>query len=289
MDEVREGSIEVVPGRILGYREFGDPNGRPVVNCHGGLLCGLDVAPFEPAARALGVRIVSPDRPGIGLSGPLPGRGTLDWAKDVRALLDALDIPRAAVLGWSMGGQYALACAAAVPERVTRVGVIACAVPLDDDVAFAQLNAMDRRLTRLAEHHPQVASSLFGTLGEIARHAPDVWAHLTTRGAVPDEATTVRALPDPVIAAAAAAALSHPEGMVEEYRAWVRPWGFAPEDVRVPTVIWQGDADELVPPAWGRELARRITGARLELLPGEGHFLGYRHQAAVLGALVDPT
>ena len=278
-------TVTLADGRALGYREYGDPHGHPVVNCHGGLLCGLDVAPFHETATELGVRIVSPDRPGLGNSDPAPGRTTGDWARDVATLLDALELPRAGVLGWSMGGQYALACAANLPERITRAVVIAGAVPLDDDAAFAQLNAMDRRLTRLSQHHPHVARSIFAALGELATHTPDVWAHLTARGAVPDEAAAIEALPDPGIAAAAAGALPHTEGMVEEYRAWVRPWGFAPEDVRVPTTIWQGDADDLVPPSWGSELAARIPDARLVLLPGEGHFLGYRHTREILGDL----
>ena len=279
-------TIDLGHGRALGYREYGAEDGAPVVNCHGGLVCGLDAAPYADAARELGVRIVSPDRPGLGDSGGQPGRTTSDWADDVRALLDALGIEQAAVLGWSMGGQYALACAARLGGRVSRAVVIAGALPLDDDATFARLNPMDRRLTRLAQHHPHVARSVFRTLGEAARHAPDAFAHLTARGAVPEEATAVEALPDPGIAAAAAVALAHGDGMVEEYRAWVRPWGFAPEDVAVPTTVWQGDADELVPPDWGDELARRIPGAQLRLLPGESHFLGYRNQAAVLRDLL---
>jgi fermentation-respiration switch protein FrsA (DUF1100 family) len=58
--------------------------------------------------------------------------------------------------------------------------------------------------------------------------------------------------------------------------------GFAPEVVRGHVTIWQGDADDLVPPKWGKELAPRIPDAHLELLAGEGHFLGYRNQEAVL-------
>jgi pimeloyl-ACP methyl ester carboxylesterase len=285
-DHDQTDTIALGDGRALGYREFGDASGSPVVNCHGGLLCGLDVAAFDDAARQLGVRILSPDRPGIGASDPLPDRTTAAWADDVAALLDALGIERTAVLGWSMGGQYALACAARIPERVVRTVVIAGAVPLDDDVAFGELNAMDRRLTRLSQHHPHVARTTFRTLGEMARRTPDVWAHLTTRGAVPEEADAITALPDPGIAEAAAVALEHGDGMVEEYRAWVRPWGFAPHDVRGPVTIWQGDADELVPPAWAERLARSIPDARMELLAGEGHFLGYRHQEEVLRDLV---
>jgi pimeloyl-ACP methyl ester carboxylesterase len=287
-DPTAVSTIELGDGRTLGYREFGDPSGSPVVSCHGGLVCGLDVAAWSDDAAAAGVRIISPDRPGLGRSDPSPGRTTGDWAEDVGALLDALDLPRAAVLGWSMGGQYALACAARLPERVDRVVVVAGAVPLDDEGAFAELNAMDRRLTRLSQHHPHVARSVFKTLGEVAAHQPEVWAHLTTRGAVPEEASTIEALPDPGIAASAAGALMHTEGMVEEYRAWVRPWGFAPESVTVPTVIWQGDADGLVPPSWGRELAARIPVARLVLQQGEGHFLGYRHRPEILEDLAHP-
>ena len=51
----------------------------------------------------------------------------------------------------------------------------------------------------------------------------------------------------------------------------MHPWGFALEDVAGAVTIWQGDADELVPPAWGKELATRIPNARLELRAGEGH------------------
>jgi pimeloyl-ACP methyl ester carboxylesterase len=281
----RDQTITIEGGRSLGYREFGRPDGAPVVNCHGGLLCGLDVAAFDDTARELGVRVISPDRPGIGASDPSPDRTTGDWADDVAVLLDALAIDQAAVLGWSMGGQYALACAAKLGDRVSRTTVIAAAVPLDDQVAFSELNAMDRRLTRLSQHHQHVASATFRALGEIARHSPDVWAHLTTRGAVPEEADALEALPDHGIADAAAVALAHGEGMVEEYRAWVRPWGFSPDDVVGEVTIWQGDADELVPPKWAEELARQIPNAHLELLEGEGHFLGYRHQDDVLRSL----
>ena len=113
--------VVLADGRTLAYRAFGDPGGRPVVNCHGGLVSGLDVAPYDAAARQLGVRIISPNRPGIGGSSPQPGRTTLDWARDVGALLNGLALPRASVLGWSMGGQYTLACGAQLADRIDRV------------------------------------------------------------------------------------------------------------------------------------------------------------------------
>jgi pimeloyl-ACP methyl ester carboxylesterase len=74
--------------------------------------------------------------------------------------------------------------------------------------------------------------------------------------------------------------------MVEEYRAWARPWGFTPADVQGPVTIWHGDDDQLVPPAWGGELARALPGARLERVPGAGHFPGYTHTTNVLRSLM---
>lgn len=280
-------TIQLDDGRTLGYREYGDPGGRPVLNCHGGLLCGLDVAPFDGPARALGLRIISPDRPGLGRSSSAPGRVTADWSSDVRQLLASLDVDRCGVLGWSMGGQYALACAAGLPDVVERTTVIAGCLPLDGPGTFDQLNDMDRRFTRLAQHHPHVATETFRALGELARRTPRAWAQLTTRGAVPDEASTMEGLPDPGIASAAAEALRHGGGMTEEYVAWARPWGFAPEDVGCEVDVWQGDQDDLVPPAWGAELARRLAKGRLRTVEGAGHFLGYTHASEVLAGFAD--
>ena len=279
-----EAMVRLADGRALAYREYGDPGGRPLVSCHGGLVSGADAAPLDAPARQLGIRIIAPDRPGIGASDAAPGRTTADGAGDVAGLLDALAIDRAAVMGWSMGGQYALACAALMGERITRAVVVAGALPLDDAETFAALNEMDRRLTRLAQHHPHVAATTFRALGSLARHAPDAWAQLSARGAVPAEASALATHPEAGIAAAAAEALEGGEGMVEEYRAWARPWGFAPEDVSRPVVIWQGDDDHLIPPRWGAALARRIPDAHLEARAGAGHFLAYTHAAEVLAS-----
>lgn len=116
--------IEVGDGRRLGYATFGDPDGAPVLNCHGGLVSRTDVAPSDAVARELGLRIISPDRPGIGLTDRLPGHGIGDWARtDVAALVDHLGLDRFSVMGWSAGGPHALAVADGAwglrPEDVT--------------------------------------------------------------------------------------------------------------------------------------------------------------------------
>ena len=76
------------------------------------------------AASAAGLRIVAPaqTRP----RWVIDRRGAHDRARadDVRALLDGLEIKHTSVFGWSMGGQYTLACAARLADRVTRAVVV---------------------------------------------------------------------------------------------------------------------------------------------------------------------
>ena len=110
--------IATPDGRLVAYREFGDPDGVPVVNCHGGLLCGLDVEPADSTARRMGIRLISPDRPGVGFSTNVPNRTTADWAGDVAALADALDLGRFGA--WV--GQWVVS----TPWRSRRCCPIAC-------------------------------------------------------------------------------------------------------------------------------------------------------------------
>jgi pimeloyl-ACP methyl ester carboxylesterase len=71
-------------------------------------------------------------------------------------------------------------------------------------------------------------------------------------------------------------------GVVDEYRAFVAPWGFMPEDLQTPVRIFQGTADPLVPESWGRLLAARIPNASLTLFPDEGHFIALTRRDEVL-------
>ena len=111
----------------------------PLLYFHGNPGSRLDFAPdrYDEALRAAGVRFIGTDRPGFGLSDPKPGRGHADWPADVSALADSLGLDRFAVLGYSRGGRYALACAALIPERLTAVGTLS-AVTTPDMPGFAR-------------------------------------------------------------------------------------------------------------------------------------------------------
>jgi pimeloyl-ACP methyl ester carboxylesterase len=274
--------LERPGGRTIGYTLYGDPDGRPVLNCHGGLVSGHDVAPADDDARQLGLCVVSPDRPGIGRTDRLDGHGLLPWVgADVVPLLDHLGVGPLGVMGWSEGGQYALAVAFALADRVSRCAVVAGCPPLDDPVVARQGNPLDRALIRMARHAPFGVRAYFAATRTLSTHAPGVVLRLAVRGLPAAEAEALRSRGRwfPTVLGEGAA---DGRGGVDEYRAMAAPWGFAPEDLAVPVQVFQGSADVLVPEAWGEVLARRIPGAGLTRYPGEGHFIALTRRRAVL-------
>ncbi len=86
--------------RKLAYAEYGKPDGYPVMYFHGTPSSRLEPAVIgdETWAR-LGLRVIAPDRPGMGGSDFQPRRGFSDWPKDVLALADTLGLGQFAGLG----------------------------------------------------------------------------------------------------------------------------------------------------------------------------------------------
>ncbi len=269
-------TVTLVDGRQLAYLDIGDPGGYPVISCHGGLSSRLDVVPAAASAAAHGLRLISPDRPGIGGSDRQPHRLLLDWPVDVAALADELDLPSFAVMGWSLGGCYAQALARGLGARVRAVALVASGIPAGWDGMFEGLHAMDRLFLRLCERGAPIERTIFDVMRLSARRAPRAFARSLPISS--DDATA--------IAAAVAEGLRDTRGVVEDYRVMKAPWGFEPSEIVVPVQLWQGDADDLVPADWGRRLADAIPGASLTLVPGASHYLWYDHWDEIFGGLV---
>ncbi|KAK7991268.1 alpha/beta-hydrolase [Apiospora saccharicola] len=88
-------------GRTLSWSEAGDPNGDPLFLFHGHPGSRLDVFSLKKLGRRLNIRLIAPDRPGMGRSTFYQDRGITDWPRDVQNLARRLGIYRYAVLGGS--------------------------------------------------------------------------------------------------------------------------------------------------------------------------------------------
>src|SRR5580693_7584726 len=117
-------TVRTADGRRLSTQSSGDPDGKPVFVLHGTPGSRLGPHPRSSVLHRLGVRLISFDRPGYGESDRMEGRKVADVAADVLAIADDLGLKTFSVVGRSGGGPHSLACAALLPERVTRAAVL---------------------------------------------------------------------------------------------------------------------------------------------------------------------
>jgi pimeloyl-ACP methyl ester carboxylesterase len=209
----------------------------------------------------------------------------LDWAHDVTELLDQLGIGEFAAMGWSLGGQYAAAVGYALWPRVTRLAIIAGALPLTEAGVFDGLPTVDRVYCRLSRHAPWVARQCFRAMRVTARNTPELYGRLAARELGAADAAVLCDEGFAAFSRMCAEGVRQPAGVVEEYRAMVRPWGFSPEDLEVPVDVWGGTEDEFIPSTWPPDLARRIPDATLHLRAG-GHFLAHLYYRDIFAALL---
>src|SRR5260221_6136938 len=117
--EVRRGD-----GSVIAVEAAGEQGATPLLFCHGLADWRLSAHLFTHTARELGLRVVAPDRPGVGGTDPRRLRRLADWAEDAALVLDALRVDSAALLGISAGGPFAAACPAPIPRRVPRLTLV---------------------------------------------------------------------------------------------------------------------------------------------------------------------
>jgi pimeloyl-ACP methyl ester carboxylesterase len=279
-------------GRILGYDDHGPPAGVPILLFHGTPSSRYDWYLFGNRALAerLHVRVIAVDRPGVGVSSFQPGRRIGGWPADVTALADALGLGRFAVLGYSGGGPYVLACARQMPERLIAAGIVSGTGPYDvPGGPPAGINSFLHPLLTVARSSPQVARATLALFGGLARRAP---ASLVaqTMFVVPEPDRSTLARPEVLHAFVSAfleALRPGAEGVCLDTALMVSPWGFDLHPVTVPVYLWHGALDRFVLPVTAHYLARALPRARLRLYAGEGHAsLLVRHAEELLAELV---
>ena len=155
--------ITLPDGRRLSWHEFGDPDGLPVIYTTGTPVSGLGGAWYDQTARAVGLRWISPDKPGYGGSDYQPKRSLISWADDLTVLADQLGLDRFALAGESGGGPWTLAAAHRPAGRVSVVALIASGGPIDPAERAGQ-QARIRGYSWLARNAPALNAVPLGVM-----------------------------------------------------------------------------------------------------------------------------
>ena len=285
-----EQTLSLRDGRRLGYAEYGRPDGAPGFYFHGHPGSRLEPQFANEAAAAAGVRLIALDRPGYGLSDFQRDRTILDWPRDVEEVADILGLDRFAVLGSSGGGPYALACAHEIPERLTWVGVIGGVSPYDAPGATQGMRWQNRVGFQLAARFPPLAQLMMRSMERQVRRHPEQTLDAIAQAMSSADAAIVRRpeIRHMLAADIAEAFRQGSRGAAQDVVLLGRPWGFRLNEIKPIVMLWQGEADVLVPPAMGRYLAATIPNCQATFFPGEGHLLVADHLSEIVQAFT-PT
>ena len=296
---VRTDEVRLPDGRAAELWLGGDPAGMPVIFFHGTPDSRLAARSGDAAALGVGVRLVAANRPGYGRSDPT-NSDHLSVADDTVAIADALGIGTFGVLGMSVGGQYALACAARHPDRVTAACAVATPAvvpalvpPLPRDGLDEEGQAFFARLAlgSVEDNVAAIGPDFEVYVAAMAPEDPDddaLAARLDAR--LPElDRRLVAGLPAHETAAAVREALARPDGYLRDAAIAFRDWDFSPADVRCPTWLWYGAHDPQAAVRNGVWLSERIPDATLVIREDTAH-LGtlLQHWPAILATLAQP-
>lgn len=280
--EARQYTVTTPDERTLGVAEYGPEDGFPCFSIHGtpGSRYGGPPPDQPDLYERLGVRRIGFDRPGYGLSTRLPGRVVADASADVTAIADHLGLEAFAVEGGSGGGPHCLAVATMLGDRVTRAACVVGVAPYGDDgleherwmAGMTQGNVDEFEWSLQGESvlRPQLERL---AAGDLDRLDTDPSKPLGDEYELSDADLAIITRPDFIERIRRGTQESYRmgvDGWVDDDLVFVKDWGFDLAQLTVPTMVWYGVDDTLVPEAHGRWLAGNVPGAQVVAMSG-GH------------------
>ena len=291
-DMSRENLIKLENGAVIAFEEYGNANGEPVIFCHGWPSSRIMARLTDEPARDLGIRIISPDRPGISGSSLQPDRKLTDWPHLVERIADHLAIRAFRMLAISGGAPYAYATAAAMPDQLRAIAIVAGAPPIAEVSDTNALLPLYRWMLALYRTRPQLLRRLFYlarpvlSLRPPVRLRPLLLKMLLLR---PCDAQSLRdaAAFEAIFESQRRAWRASAEGVIADAQIYAEPWGFALEDVRVPVRLWHGKQDRAFSIHLAEEVAKRLPNCKARFVDDAGHYsLPIRHMREILEDLI---
>lgn len=286
MNSANDHIIQLKDGRKLGYSEYGDPEGAPLFYFHGWPVTRLSGKALEKVAQELGIRVIAPDRPGIGLSEYKSGRTLLDWPDDVLELADQLGIKKFAVLGQSGGGPYAASMAYKVPERLTKIGIL---VGLAPTYIPGHLNGMAWYNKFGWENYSKIPFlAELGTLTHflISKFSLGFLLPFLFGSKADKQILSNSKYRNSLLENKKEVFRQGIEGAALELKLYTSNWGFDISKIKSDVYLFYGEDDKSVPLVMGKYYHSQIKNSVLKTYPQEGHLISLTHIEEILRTLL---
>jgi len=278
--------IQLENGLQVAIDEYGDPTGLPVFFCHGWPSSRSMGAISNEAARQLGLRIISPDRPGINQSTFQPDRTLLDWPPLLQKLVTSLEIEKFRMLAVSGGAPYAYVSAWAMPKQIQAIAIVSGAPPISELGTSDGLLRLYRWMLALHENRPKLLRTCFHIARPFASfNMPIRLRPILLKLLQPCDAAVLRDSRafEACFESARRAWRASAEGIMADAEIYARPWRFALEDVRVPVRLWHGKSDRTFSYRLAEQVAARLPNCRARFVEDAGHYsLPIRHMHQIL-------
>lgn len=272
-------TLDLPDGRTIAYAEWGDPVGKPILLVHRSPGSRL----FDPSPDATAaVRLITVDRPGYGGTDPVTEPGFAAATMDLAALAEALDLNGVALMGWSGGGQFALAAVPALADRLASLTLICTPAP-DDEVPWYPEES--RPMLPAFRADPGGALSMAAKGFEAMMADPDGLAR-SDPSPVDAETLEMPGVLEAYTAMMREAGRQGGAGMAFDVVAGARVDPLPLEAVRVPTGLWYGVADEYITLEHAGWYAERIAGSHLKRVEKAGHLLPVLSWGEILAPVV---
>lgn len=276
---IRYERILTPDGRLMAYRDFGAPDGRPMLYIHNMMGGAIWPARMEQLAAARGWRIIAPSRPGFGLSDSYAARDmelVRRSCSDMRALLDYLGIERALVFGMMSSAGLAIRFAKDNPDRTQSVMTTGHAGLID----MQMVNAMDNPSRAMAKTYFKSPTALRFMIrvavASVDVLGPGQMLKSNFRRCPPDAAL----MQDTALLEALGEGLKHAimqggEAFSRDGFVALHDWRADIEALRCPALCMLGDQDSNYPVQQAQRLMADLPNYRLEVLAGGGQFTFY--------------
>ena len=269
-------TVTLQDGRSLGYVCYGHLSGPAIFFFHGMPGSRFQGEFLHATAQKLGARVISVDRPGMGLSTFQPNRKLLDWPADIAQLAGHLKLSQYSVLGVSGGGPYAMACAETLPRKeLVGVGVVAGVGPWA--LGTKGLPLGKRIMLWLCWIAPWLGNMIYDWMVGNAASDPDPEVlrtkilELSPR--LPEHDRVFLCDEEALrifLKGVRESYVQGSKGNASELPLLLAPWGFELEDLSFEGVkLWYGTRDEYL--NMGRMMATRLKGAVLKEFVGDSH------------------
>jgi len=287
-----EKTITLSNGLKLGYAEYGDPRGEVMFYFHGWPSSHVQGSLFDEPAKKHRIRLICPDRPGIGLSDFQPHRSLDDWPHTLEQLAAHVGADNYHVLGWSGGGPYVLVTALKLHKRLLSASIICGAPPLkflgDHDMFW-----LYRVMIQLRHYFPTVLGAVLRLGGMIAKGSPTKAPLRWLMKLLGEEDRRVLQLPGiyDVVRDATLGALNRgARNVIADADIYLSEWGFEVSQINFPIRFWHGRQDKNIAWTYTERIASLTPSATTHWSDIDGHYsLPITHAEQILSFALQKT